>query len=85
MRIRARYIHHLEVATDILVGFAINYGLIFVVYNWWLGHDISYGDNLLGGMVFMAVAYIRKYTIRRWFSNWIGKLYGNIQKQAGEN
>jgi len=81
MRIRARYIHHVEVATDILVGFAINYGLIFVVYNWMLGHDISYSDNFLGGLVFMAVAYARKYTIRRWFSNWIGRIYAEQKAQ----
>jgi hypothetical protein len=87
MRIRARYIHHFEVATDILVGYAINVFLFQVVYNWILGNSISLIENASGGLIFMAVAYVRKYTIRRWFSNWIGKIYDRqkIQEQTGES
>ncbi len=87
MRIRARYLHHLEVQADIVVGYLINLGVFVVVYNWWLGHDIDLWENATGGLAFMAVAYLRKYTIRRWFSNWIGRIYERqqVQEQAGEN
>jgi hypothetical protein len=88
MRLRARHIHHLEVTTDILVGYVINIALFVVVYNWMLGHDVHLWENASGGLIFMGVAYVRKYTIRRWFSNWIGKIYderreAEIQEQAG--
>lgn len=75
MRIRARYLHHLEVQTDIVVGYLINVFLFVVVYNWMMGHDVKLWENATGGLIFMAVAYVRKYTIRRWFSNWIKRVY----------
>jgi hypothetical protein len=84
MRIRARYLHHLEVIADILIGYLINIGVFVVVYNWMLGEDVELWKNATGGLIFMAVAYIRKYTIRRWFSNWIGRIYDEQEKQLSK-
>jgi hypothetical protein len=81
MRIRARHIHALEALLDNFVGLAINFFLIFLVYNWWLGHEISVSDNLLGSIVFFIVAWIRKYTLRRWSSNLIGRIYARRKAQ----
>ena len=67
--------HHLEVTTDILVGYLINLVVFAIVYNWIMGNNIPLWQNASGGLAFMAVAYVRKYTIRRWFSNWIQKIY----------
>lgn len=86
-KVRARHIHHLEVFTDNVVGLVINFLLVFAVYNWMLGQDITMSQNMAGTAIFFVAAYIRKYTLRRWFSNWIGRIYERreqVQKQAGK-
>lgn len=84
MRIRARYMHHLEVAADMLSGYLINILLFIVVYNWLLGHDVAVWENASGGLIFMFVGYWRKYFWRRYFSGLIGKIY-DLQKQTRED
>jgi len=75
MRLRARHIHHLETLTDNIVGYAINIAATALLFNAWLGHNIPLEDNLLAGVGFFIVAYVRKYTLRRWFSAWIQRIY----------
>lgn len=82
-RIRARYIHHVEVITDNIVGYCINVVAVMVIFNWLLGNNIPIGDNLMGGILFFMLAYARKYTIRRWFSNFIDRLY-SIKAELNE-
>lgn len=81
IRIRARYLHHLEVFADMLSGYLINLFLFIVVYNWMFGHDVHIAQNASGGLIFMAVAYVRKYFWRRSFNKWIGDIY---KKQAAK-
>ena len=91
MRIRARHIHAAETLFDNIVGLAINFVLVLVVYNWWLGNNISLSDNVVGSVVFFLVAWARKYTIRRWSNNIIQRVYdkrkaqedAELQEQAG--
>jgi hypothetical protein len=64
-----------------LSGYVINLGLFVVVYNMIMGHDVQLWQNASGGLVFMAVAYLRKYTIRRWFSKLIQKVYERQEVQ----
>ena len=80
MRLRARHVHAAETFFDNVVGLAINFGLVFVVYNWMLGQDISVGENLVGSTVFFFVAWARKYTIRRWSSNLIQRIFAEKVK-----
>lgn len=75
MRIRARHIHHLEVFTDNVTGYIINIGATALLFNAWLGYNVSLTDNMLAGVGFFIVAYVRKYTLRRWFSAWIQRIY----------
>ena len=75
MRMRARYIHHIEALVDNTLGLVINFTLTLLIFNVWMGHDISYSDNAWASVVFFIVAYVRKYTLRRWFSDWIGRVY----------
>lgn len=75
MNLRARHVHLIEALTDNTIGYLINIGTTVVVFNWLLGYGVSVGDNLLAGVIFFVVALIRKYTLRRVFSNWIGRLY----------
>ena len=73
---RARNIHHLEVFTDNVVGYALNIVVAIVIFNGMLGYNITISDNMIAGLGFFIFAYIRKYTLRRVFSNWIGRVYG---------
>ena len=86
MRIRARYMHHLEVLSDNCVGVFINYWLGMAVLIQ-LGLPISHGQNLIFSSVMFVAAYIRKYYMRRVFSNWINSIYKRqseeVQEQAG--
>jgi hypothetical protein len=90
--VRARYVHHFEAFTDNVVGLGINFVLVMLVYNMWLGQDISINENIKGSLAFFVAAYIRKYTIRRWTSHAIGKLYdlkdridAEVQEQTGKD
>jgi hypothetical protein len=87
MRIRARYMHHAEVAADMGSGYLINLLLFVVVYNWMFGHDVHILENASGGFIFMVAGYIRKYFWRRTFSKWIGQIYERqeLQERTGEN
>ena len=78
--LRARYVHLLEVSVDTVVGYCFGIATTVVVWNWWMGYDIVVTDNLVAGLAFAAVAIVRKYTIRRWSSNYIKRLYERPQK-----
>lgn len=86
MRLRARHIYHIEVLTDNLIGLVINYWLTFGTLTL-LGLPFTHGQNAVLTAVIFVVSYIRKYTVRVWFSNWIGRIYKEreIQEQTGES
>ena len=90
--VRARHMHHGEVFFDNVIGAVINFFLVFLIYNMWQGQDITWNQNTWGTLAFFVFAYIRKYTIRRWTSDGIGKLYdlkdridAEVQEQAGKD
>ena len=91
MRLRVPHIHAIEAISDNIIGWLINFGLVFLVYNMWLGQDISISENVLGSTVFFIVAFARKYTLRRWFNRFIANLVekrqaqedAELQEQAG--
>lgn len=93
MKLRARHIHAGEVFIDNVLGLVINFGLVILVYNYMLGQDITIEQNLWGSIIFFIAAYIRKYTIRRYTSGLIEKVYSKrkaqedaeLQKQLGTN
>ena len=77
---RARHIHALEALVDNIVGYVISVGVAVIVFNHWLGYDITLGDNMTAGAAFFVVAFIRKYTIRRLSSNIIERMYAKRKK-----
>ena len=93
MRIRARHVHAVETLIDNVVGLAINFAISLFVFNHILGQDISLSENGVVSVVMFIIAYIRKYTLRRWSSNLIGRIYedrkaqedAELQKQAGKD
>ena len=74
MKIRARYLHAAESMTNVIVGYLINLGLVYVLLHW-LGFDISLSQNAAMGMVIAMVAFLRGYVIRRIYNNLITKVY----------
>ena len=74
MKIRARYLHAAESMTNVIVGYLINLGLVYVLLHW-LGFDITLGQNAAMGMVIAMVAFLRGYVIRRIYNNLITKVY----------
>lgn len=82
MRLRARYLHHLEVLTDNVVGLIINYWMTYWIMNWLLGEPYTHTVNLIFTAIMFGISYGRKYFFRRSFSNWIKKEY---EKQTGED
>ena len=87
MRLRARYMHHLEVLSDNIVGIVINYWMVYFLLNAF-GIPVTHGVNTAVTGIIFVTSYIRKYFFRRFFSNWIGKMYETeseeIQEQAGK-
>jgi len=77
MKLRARHIHHIETLTDNILGLVINFGVTLAVFNVWLGQDVTVSQNLQVSLVCFVMAYARKFTLRRWFSAWIGRVYAN--------
>jgi len=75
MKLRARHIHAIESLVDNIVGLGINMVLTQLIFNVWLGQDVSFHQNVQASCVFFVFSYIRKYTLRRWSSNYIQKIY----------
>ena len=74
MKIRARYLHAAESMTNVVVGYMINLGLVYVLLHW-LGFDISLSQNAAMGMIIAMVAFLRGYVIRRIYNNLVKKVY----------
>lgn len=94
MRIRARHVHAFEGFLDNVIGLAINFAAVLLIYNGMFGHNIQLSENVVGGFIMFWIAWVRKYTIRRWANRYIEKLYAEykaqedaekLQKQAGES
>jgi hypothetical protein len=75
MRIRARHIHAVEALADNIIGLAINFWVsqLFLVHV--LGIPFTYSQNAALSAVMFVIAYIRKYTIRRYSNRVIQKIY----------
>ena len=57
-----------ESLVNVVIGFAINFGVNLIVLPMFFGHSISMTSNLLMGLIFTAVSVARSYAIRRWFN-----------------
>lgn len=64
----------LEVLADLTLGLVINYWMTYTLLHL-LGYEILHSQNAVISMVLFCLAYIRKYSLRRAFSNLIKKMY----------
>ena len=58
----------IESLVNVVVGFAINFGVNLIVLPVFFGHSISLASNLQMGLIFTVVSVARSYAIRRWFN-----------------
>lgn len=68
-----------EAAANTLIGYFLSLAVQLVVYPAFGAH-FSFSDNVLIGLVFMAVSFARGYVIRRWFNK---RIHAAAQRMAG--
>lgn len=65
---QSRLMSAVESATNIVVGYILAVITQVVAFPWW-GIEISLFDNMALGLVFMGVAIVRSYGLRRIFEH----------------
>lgn len=73
----------MEVASNIVIGFTINYWANMVILPMY-GMTLTYATNFQIGLLYTVIAIIRSYALRRWFNagikNRIHQLSGFFSK-----
>jgi hypothetical protein len=59
----------IEAVTNVIVGYGLAVITQIVVFPWF-GLDVSIGDNLAIGAVFVGISLLRSYALRRLFEGW---------------
>lgn len=59
----------IEAITNVVVGYALAVVTQIVVFPWF-GLQVSLGDNLAIGAVFVTISLVRSYALRRLFERW---------------
>ena len=59
----------IEAITNVVVGYALAVITQIVVFPWF-GLQVSLGDNLSIGALFVTISLIRSYALRRFFERW---------------
>ena len=63
--------HAAESATNVVVGYVINLGLVYALLHW-MGYQIQMNENAAMSLVLAVVAFMRGYTVRRLFHKYGG-------------
>ncbi len=58
--------HAAESATNVVVGYVINLGLVYMLLHW-MGYQIQMNENAAMSLVLAVVAFMRGYTVRKLF------------------
>ncbi len=69
---QSRRLSLIEAIANVFVGYALAVMTQIVVFPWF-GLQVSLGDNLAIGGVFLAISLLRSYALRRAFERWTGK------------
>jgi uncharacterized membrane protein len=73
-KIRARYLHATESLVNVIVGYAINLLLVYILLHA-LGYQIRLLENAGMGLVIACFAFARGYCIRRIFNKIVQRAY----------
>jgi hypothetical protein len=69
---QSRRLSLIEAIANVFVGYALAVMTQIVVFPWF-GLQVSLGDNLAIGGLFLAISLLRSYALRRAFERWTGK------------
>ena len=59
----------IEAITNVVVGYTLAVMTQIVVFQWF-GLQVSLGDNLAIGALFVMISLLRSYALRRLFEHW---------------
>lgn len=59
----------IEAIANVVVGYALALLTQIVVFPWF-GLEVSLGENLAIGALFVAISLVRSYALRRLFERW---------------
>lgn len=71
----------IESMANVLIGYFVALIVQLVVYPFY-GATFSLRQNVEIGLIFMVVAIVRSYVIRRWFN---AKIHAAAQRMAGQS
>ena len=66
---QSRRMSLIEAVTNVILGYGLAVITQIVVFPWF-GLDVSIGDNLAIGAVFVGISLLRSYALRRLFEGW---------------
>ena len=66
---QSRRMSLIEAVTNVTLGYGLAVIAQIVVFPWF-GLDVSIGDNLAIGAVFVGISLLRSYALRRLFEGW---------------
>lgn len=66
---QSRHMSLIEAVTNVILGYGLAVITQIVVFPWF-GLDVSIGDNLAIGAVFVGISLLRSYALRRLFECW---------------
>ena len=66
---QSRRMSLIEAVTNVTLGYGLAVIAQIVVFPWF-GLDVSIGENLAIGAVFVGISLLRSYALRRLFEGW---------------
>ena len=66
---QSRRMSLIEAVTNVILGYGLAVITQIVVFPWF-GLDVSIGENLALGAVFVGISLLRSYALRRLFEGW---------------
>lgn len=66
---QSRRMSLIEAVTNVILGYGLAVITQIVVFPWF-GLDVSIGENLAIGAVFVGISLLRSYALRRLFEGW---------------
>lgn len=77
---QSRLSSFIESMANVLIGYFVSLLVQLVVYPLY-GATFTFSQNIQIGLIFMAVAIVRSYVIRRWFN---ARIHAAALKLAGD-
>ena len=66
---QSRHMSLIEAVTNVILGYGLEVITQIVVFPWFR-LDVSIGENLALGAVFVGISLLRSYALRRLFEGW---------------